>query len=306
MAIKKINYNFFQITPKRNTASSPQEIQGELNNLVKITDFPTQHLTDRVLFMHEFKQSDTCFLGTLVLTQMNNLNGRVDYESKKISPLSLGTTEGLERHGTFLIDPRANILVIENGGISSSMVLNYLSYVSPMPKAEASLLINPSELQKFYNMHVITKFSVKIAKVETGSIFQNNNTDNLSISQVTESADDTNTDELDYTLKVSKSKNHENKSLNKSKIVNFVKEFLRFKETHEIKELKVTGEYNDHEGNNRIVPLDLIEERLHDFIEIEKDNRNSTVFKIPEKYRLLELMYNRHKHSVITTYALKE
>lgn len=298
---QKINYNFFQIIPRKTSNITAQEISDYLRTLKNMSEFKTQELSGSFLFIYEISVKEDIIIGTIILGRTSNLAGNVDRETKKVIRLGLEETQGLEKHSTFIIDIKANILVLESNGVSTRLLLNYLTEVTSLPKTEVSVLINPSEIQKFFNMHTITKFTVKVAKVENGNIFKD--AQNSSIGQVIKSADETNSDELTYSIKVDRKNNHQ-KSLFKEKIVNFVKDFLTFKETEEVKELKITGEYNDDFGSTKFTPIDLIHERLNDFIEIEKDPRDSTVFKIDEKYKKLEKLYSKHRHDVTSTYKI--
>lgn len=299
---QKINYNFFQITPRKNSNLTGLEITEYLTKIKSLEEFRTQDFIGGFLFIVDPIIKEDLIIGTVVLGRTSNLSGNVDKETRKIIRLGLGETEGLEKHSTFIIDLKANILALESNGVSTRQVLNYLTDLIAIPKVEVAILINPSEIQKFYNMHTITKFTVKVAKVENGQMFNSNQSN--SIGQVINSADETNMDELTYSIKVDRKNNHQ-KSLFKDKIVNFVKEFSIFKESDEVKELKVTGEYNDDFGNTKSTLIDLIHERLHDFIEIEKDPRDSTIFKLAEKCEKLEMLYKRHRHDIIKTYEIR-
>lgn len=305
MATKNITYNFFQITPKRNNTILPKDIQAclfEILNCDPSTTFKPLKSNGKTYFMYKFEKQGTYFTGTIVCASSDNISGKVNLDTLDIERLNIGEAEGLEKHSTFLLDPQNNILVLEKGGITSLQLCNYLSYCSKLPKCDVALIINPSEIQKFYKMHRITKFSVRVAQIESGSIFSNNKEQPLPIDQVIESADGTNADELHYEIKTSSRKTQKN-SLDKSKIANFIKSFLGFKETEEVTELKVTGEYLDEEGSNRIVPLDLIKERLYDVFQIETD-RHSSIFHIENKYQGLLRIYAKHRQSLLNVYKI--
>lgn len=302
--LKKVSYNFFQLTPKKNTKTTPSEIQKALQRIHDTGDcFYRQEVGNKIIFVRNFNTKDGYFVGTLLVASSQNLPAKVDLDTLDVSRLPIGDREGIEKHGTFLIDPHANILVMEKSGVSSLQLCAYLSHCASLPKVQPSVIINPAKIQQFYNMTTITRFSVKIAQIEDSSSLFNGKDNGLSIDQVTDAADDTNTDELRYELAVSAQNKKLHKSLNKTKIANFIKEFLGFKETREVRELKVTGEYLDEDGSSRISPIDLIQERLHDYIEIEED-RHSEIFNISLNHDRLIQIYAKHRKAVTTTYAV--
>ncbi len=304
--LKKVSYNFFQLTPKKRTKTTPAEIRKALQQIHNTGDcFHRQEVGNKTIFVRHFSTKDGFFIGTLLVASSQNLPARVHLDTLDLSRLPIGDREGIEKNGTFLIDPQANILVMEKSGVSSLQLCAYLSHCASLPKVQPAVIINPAKIQQYYNMTTITKFSVKIAQIEDGGTLFTDKENGLSIDQVTDAADDTNTDELRYELAVSPQNKKLHKSLNKNKIANFIREFLGFKESREVRELKVTGEYLDEDGSSRISPIDLIQERLHDYFEIEED-RHSEIFNIEQKHERLIQIYAKHRKTVTTTYAVSE
>lgn len=306
MPQKKIEYNFFQIVAKRKSTITPIEIQKFLTDLLKKeqVDFLPDKGATKTQFLHQFRKLGTYFIGTIVYSSNNNLAGVVNRDTLVVTQQRLEDEEDLERHSTFLIDPVANVLVLEKGGVSSSQLISYLNFSTGFPKTDCALMINPTELDKFYKLSTITKFAVRIAKTENGELLKDSDTGPKALSQVIQAADETNTDELNYSISVTNKDKERKKSLNVATIRKFVKNLLPYKETQEVTELKVLGEYIDDEGQNHIVPLDLIRERLYDSFNIEVD-RHSSIFHLESKYIGLNNLYSKHRDSILRTYSIR-
>ena len=146
----------------------------------------------------------------------------------------------------------------------------------------------------------VTSFETKIAKVNDGSLFSEG--EDSSINQILNSADQTNTDRLTYKIEIGPENRREDKSLNKGKITDFIKNLLRFRGTKEVELLKVAGRIKNED---KITTLELIKQRLHDQIEYEVEDRLITKFNLEERYTQIEQKYARHRLSLLRTYKIE-
>lgn len=301
MGTKHTTINFFQIVPKDTNLYTAINIQEKLRNL-EATQFLSMPLTGKVLIMTEpLIKRDTYFVGSIYHIQMSNIPPSMNTQTLKMSGLQLGDLDGLAKATCFLLDPQANILVIESGtGVSEKALCKYFKFNSDLPNLEAAVIINPGQVQQFYKMGTIFQFEARMAKVNDGGLFSEGKSS--SIAQILDSADETNTDKLTYKIEISPQHKKENKSLNKGKISNFIDRFLRYKETEEVESLKVLGKI---EGEERTVTLELIKERLHDYIEYDIEDRLIVSYKIHERYSKIEEVYARHRQSLLRTYKLE-
>ena len=179
-------------------------------------------------------------------------------------------------------------------GVSIGGFCKFLTKNFDLPPIEAAVVINPQDMQKLYSFTTISKFHVKIARLENGNIFKDKK---KSVSQITDSADNTNTDILEYKLGVRKRKD----SLSLTKIKSMVIDFLKYKETEEVQKLDIIGK-EEEDGSFELI--DFIKQRLRDKITIEKERLISS-FQIHEKYEQLTTVYRKHKKS-LQVYKLKK
>jgi len=303
MAIKRTTLNFFQIVPKDTDRYSLDTIRISLKDL-KDKHFQPMHQTGKISIIREVAWRDNCMLGAIFNIQMSNIPPSMNSQTLELQGLSLGDWDGLATATCFLIEPQANILVIEaiTGGVTEKGLCTYLKFnSSTLPKLEPAIIINPGQIQQFYQMTSLYQFEARLAQVNDGSLFSDG--DNTPISQIIASADQTNTDKLTYKIEINPENKKTDKSLNKSKISNFVDRFLRYKETNEVESLKVSGRIGD---DSKITTLELIKERLHDSIEYEIEDRLIQSYNLQERFNQIEERYAHHRLSLLRTYKIAD
>lgn len=297
---KKINLNFFQLTPEtvdvdnakdqikaiKDVFNTPPEeftplMRGE--NKINLYSTPTFHATEKV------------YLGTFISNQISEIPPSFDESTNKLEPLPLTENQGLGYPTSFLYDPELRIVMIESvkNGVNINTFCNFLHVNYDIATLQPAFVINPTELQKFYDMQFYKRFKVKIARIQNGNLLRSRK---RTIMQITNSADDTNTDYLEYGLSV----RFKNETLSLAKIRNFVAEFLRYKETEEVVSLSVSGREDDDAGLENI---DFIQEKLRDFIQVGT-TRLISDFAINERYHMLVDAYKRHRRN-LQVYKLK-
>ena len=300
MAFKKrTTINYFQLVPKKETHSI-NDLSTQLSEIGDIS-FRPKFLNGKVFVISKpLRQEGSYFLGSVFHIQMANIPPKMSVDSYEMVGLDLSDFEGLAKATCFLLDPKANILVMEAGtGVTEKGLCDYLKFNSQMPKILPSVIINPGQIQKFYKMGSIFQFEAQMAVVNDGELFSNNQAE--SIRQITDSADGTNTDRLTYKIEISPKHRVAHKTLDKTKISNFIDRFLRFKDTEEIESLKVSGLI---EGESRPVLLELIRERLHDTIEYQIEDRLIQSYNLEERLGLIEKSYGKHKEDILRTYKI--
>lgn len=294
-AKKRIALSFFQLNPDIEN-SNPVENSEELKKISEVfltqptATKPVKLSDSSVNFYGKVEKQGALFLGTVIKNQLSNIPPSYDEVAGIAAKLPLSSNEGLGYQTSFLYDPALRIIMIESvkNGVNVNVLCLLLQKNFDIPDIQASLVINPARLQEFYNMRVISKFQVKVARLEQGTIF--NTKKNSSIGQIIHSADDTNTDLLEYTLGVRK----KNKSLKRSKISTLIRSFLRYEETDEVKKLLVTGKEEEEGHSNSI---NFIEQRLTDFVFVKQERLIET-FEVKERYEKLLDVYNKHKPSL--------
>jgi hypothetical protein len=293
MLKKKITIHFFQLCPEVETEDEiilgNQELTKLFENIP--TKFQSISFEDsKVNLFDNLKKRTGLVLGTLIRNQINDIPPKYNDVSRMIEPLDLTKDQGLGYATCFLYDPSLRIIIIESikNGVGISTLCKFLEKNFNLTnKIEPNFVINPSDLARFLEMGSIKKFEVKIARIEGGSIFNQNK---KSINQITSAADHTNTDVLEYTLSV----NRGNDTLSLSKIRGFVSSLLKFKGSEEVKTMKVTGKSMDSDINDTI---DFIQEKMVDSIIVERV-RVVESFKTEEHYGKLIEVYNKHKKSL--------
>jgi hypothetical protein len=290
---KKITINFFQLCPE--VESEEEKIAGNQELVKLFENIPTNFQSivyddSKVNLFDNLKNKRGLVLGTLIRNQISDIPPKYNDVSRSIEPLDLTHDQGLGYATCFLYDPSLRILVIESirNGVGIATLCAFLEKNFNLTnKIEPNFVINPTDLARFYDMGSIKKFEVKIARIHGGSIF---NQKKKSINQITNAADQTDTDLLEYSLSVNRG--HDTLSL--STIRNFVSSLLKFKGSDEVKAMKVTGKSFDSTTNDTI---DFIKEKMVDSIFVERV-RVVTSFNIEDHYDKLIDVYHKHKKSL--------
>jgi len=291
MAVKRIPLNFFQLVPLEEE-NEKEAGKAQLNAIKTVlatlpaTFLPINLSESRVYLYGSIIQRNGLYFGTLLRNQVANIPPSYDETDAKLEPLPFSNTQGLAYQTSFLFDPTYRILMLESvkNGVGISTVCDFINLNYPNVSIQPALVIDPQKLQDFFNMTTISRFSVKIAKLESGSIFSNKT--NTSLGQIIKSADKTNTDTIEYALTA-----HRKNSLNKGRISGLVRSLLRYNDTEEVQKLLVVGKEDD-EGRRE--SIDLIDQKLRDSIEVERVRLIST-FPVDEHYLKMEQTYATHK-----------
>lgn len=289
---KKINLNFFQLIPQ----TPKQEEEEKKEQIIAIhemfDDAPDSFRSVRrgdwtVSLYGKLHKKEGVFLGTLIHTQLNDIPPSYDRNVDKIARLPLEEGTGLGYQTSFVYDPETRIIMIESArnGVTINGFCAWVNTNFEIPLLDAALVIDPSQIEKVFSWNTIKKFSVKIAKLESGTIFKGKK---KSLGQIINSADDTNTGVLEYTIRADRGKGQ---SLALSKIRNWVRDFLTYKETDEVEQLIVVGQETEDSPREQI---DLIKERLRDFISVRTERLNGS-FQIDERQTLLTEKYKEHR-----------
>ena len=302
MADKKIALNFFQLNPETENPDT-DEHKEQLKSIGDIftqlpTSFQSIHLSEsRVSIYGNIEKNGSYYLGTLIRNQISSIPPSFDEAASKLTKLPLGDEQGLAYPTSFLYDPNVRIVMIESvrNGVSIGTFCSFLNKnFHNGDKVHPSLVINPAKISEFNNMTMITKFQVKIARIQSGTIF--NSKKNTSIGQIIHSSDNTNTDTLDYALSVRK----KSSSLNPSKIRNLVNSFLKYDDSKEVRKLIITGKEDEDSTSDTI---NFIDQKLEDFITVKKE-RLIESFDINDHYTKLLEVYSNHKSS-LSVYKVK-
>lgn len=303
---KDVNLNFFQLSLDNLTAESENAIKisegfknvpNKFSRLKRDDESRISLLGDK---FYVLPSSTELLYGTLIHTQTNDLPFGFDDESQKAEELPLKDGQGLGYQTSFLIDLDVNIVMIESvkNGVGIGDFCRFFENNMTLTSLDASVVINPKEINRLRNMKNITKFQVKIARLQSGSPFRDAK---MSANQLVKAADDTNTDMLEVTMSSGYAKN---KPLDKEKILTYVYELLKYKnkENKDVKKLIVTGKSSD---GGVAIPVDLIKERLHDKHKVELVRKNN-ITPMDEKYKSLYGVYMNHKTMLHKAYKIEK
>lgn len=286
---KNINLNFWLLAPEKESPDAVEytKQREEIKNVFNSppASFQPLELFDSTVNVYEkIEQRGLYFLGTLIRNQIYDVPPKYDEQKLELSRLPVEVGQGLGYQTSFLFDPRYQIVMIESTnncvGISTFCALlkkNFNLSVDPR------LVIDPAKMSAFNKMGVITKFKVKIASLQHGDLLRTHK--RSAVGQIIHSADDTNTDTLEYTLSVGKRKS----ALNRERIRGLVRVFSKYDE-EEIKTLIVTGKETDESDSNTI---DFIQQKLRERITVDRPRINTT-FNVDLHYTKLIEAYDRH------------
>lgn len=300
MPEKNVNLNFFQLNPIDESVDA-DEYKKEIKAIAEMfnsppTKFAQINLTEfHVNLYGNIEKQGDYFLGTLIKNQISSIPPSYDESTSTLAPLPLADHQGIAFSTSFLYDPSVRIVMIESvqNGIGIHLLCSFLNRNFKIPRIEPSIVINPSKLQEFLSMTVVSKFQVRIAKLQSGTIFSTKK--NTALGKIIHSADETNTDYVDYALTARRSS-----TLKKSRILMLLKSFLKYEDTQEVQKLVVTGKENEDAESDTI---NFIEQKLRDYITVER-HRLISSFEINDRYEKLLEVYHNHKPS-LNVYKIK-
>lgn len=298
MPSKRVNLNFYQLNPEK-IENETAQIKAIKNIFTEMP--PEMHRVRRgdfsVSLYGDIEKREGVYLATLVHTQLSNIPPSYDDSRDVIKPLPLADGVGLGYQTNFLFDPTVRIVMIESvkNGVTVGGLCALLNRNFDLPMLDASLVINPSDMEKLNKMGTIKKFQVKIAKMESGTVFKGGK---KSLSQITASADNTNTDTLEYTITAGRRKGE---SLNVNKVLDWARGFFKYKDNKEVEKLVIVGKETDEDQSETI---DLVKQRVKDFITIETQRLVGSFEASDRKGKLLEV-YQMHRRG-FEIYRLKK
>ncbi|KAB1064441.1 hypothetical protein [Salibacter halophilus] len=305
MANKKSTVNFFQIIPKYDNITSPKEIRECLKEFGKIQSFD---LMDSSAYVHsinkplEHRRSGNYMRGVIFKTQMKNIPPSMDIDNRIVNKLQLSDSAGLLKVACFIIEPTANILAIESGnGVSPQTLLKYIREHTGMGSVEAGIIIEPGQIKKFYDMGSVYEVEANLARVQNGTLLSEGG--EKSISQITKSADNTDTDLLTYRISVSPETKRNKGTLRLGKVRDMVRGLLNYKDTDEVKKLKVTGKVD---GEDKAISLELVEERLYEEFYYQVDDRLIADYNTSDRLEQVERLYIKNRDSILKTYSIDD
>ncbi|MCF8254881.1 MAG: hypothetical protein K9J84_09920 [Bacteroidia bacterium] len=294
---KRINLIFYKLKPKVDDKSefkkSVQILNEAIKNLKNIKTYSIDTLNGPLGLSPTFETRGSLTFGTLIKTQINDIPPVHNPSNHDTKELPIPSGSGLGFSTSFVYDSETQIIMVESvqNGASVKQLLTFLNRNINDFGIESYLVIKPEQFDHFLNMTLIKKVKVKVARMEHGTLFNNTK---KALSQLTQLADDTNLDSVEVTF----TKTQRKASLNLSKFKTMVQSLLSFKETGEAEEIIVTGTYDDF-GNLRTI--DLIEEKLTDYFDIEK-TRLQGAFALKRRYDKLETVYLGHQKSLKKVY----
>ena len=301
---KRITLDFYGLTPDPIPEQDFNERKNAFNlalqNLPKSEALRPYSTGDGSIFSFgEFVQSNRCLFGTLVKCQTNDIPPKVNPTTRELNPLEISEKEGLGFSTCFLYDFLTGIVMIEKTvkGPTVHSLAKFLMNNLDIPRMHAELVINPADIAKVMEMNSITKFHVKVKKVENGTIFYDPD-QRKSVAQLIRPADDTNTNLLEIKLSVSKKK----ESLSLGTIKEMIRGLLQYKETDEVEVLEIYGS-EDEESHPQLV--DLIKQRLSEYYFVERQRLIGS-FTIKERFGAMDEKYAKHRPGLLKAYGIKQ
>lgn len=297
---RDINLDFYQLIPtnkdeeeREQNAKSFAETMKQLSE--SFTCKPLKRTDDNIYLFGPFVKKGGLIMGTLVRNQTNDIPP--SFDGQNLAPLPFKGDEGLGYSTCFLYDPATNIVLIERprGGVTVNALIKFLLFNIDLPKVEPAVVVNPVDLERFYRMNIITKFQVRIARVENGRILQGKGT--KAVKQVAQSADDTRADKLEYSISAPAKK-----GLSLEKVRQMVSGFLKNNDDEEVEVLKVSGKVEEEGGS--IHPIDFIQQRLRDKITVERKRLHGG-FMVKEKQEQMHTVYGKHRQGLMGAYGKK-
>ncbi|MBN8641254.1 MAG: hypothetical protein J0L86_05510 [Flavobacteriales bacterium] len=299
MAIKKTNVYFYQIV-----ALVEQKQKEKTNKLFsevfkfKKKSFDKIDFSDGEILISNIKSihSDRYCLGTFIYNQKSNVPPKFD--GINTEPLDLNANQGLGYDCSFIFDSKTNIIAIESKrpGVNLNALTEFIHNNYDVPQFDFSMVIIPSEYQKFLDSPSYYRIEYDIARPTNSTGLKGNSSSSLD--STVDAMDDINALKGSIVYSVG---NYKTRSLNLREIRLFVQGLLKLNKKEDfVTTLKITGTDIDSDKSK---VFDLVANRLIENIEIEKQRINSKFF-IKEKYRQLEAIYLRHQPLLFKQYKI--
>ncbi|WP_321540604.1 DUF6731 family protein [Flavobacterium piscinae] len=266
------------------------QIQEKSFNKIDFSD--GEILISNIKSMH----SDRYCLGTFIYNQKSNVPPKFD--GVNTEPLELNHNQGLGYDCSFIFDSKTNIIGLESRrpGVNLNALTEFIHNNYDVPQFDFSMVIIPSEYQKFLDSPSYYRIEYDIAKPTNSTGIKGNSSSSLD--STIDAMDEINALKGSIIYSVG---NYKTRSLNLKEIRLFVQGLLKLNKREDfVKILKITGTDIDSEKSK---VFDLVANRLVENIEIEKQRINSKFF-IKEKYRQLEALYLRHQPLLLKQYKI--
>lgn len=297
---KKSKVYFYQIVPQvdKNKIKDTNKFFSEVFKFKKTIHKKIKFSEGDISISNiESKHTDRYCLGTFIYNQKNNVPPK--YDGTSTEAVELKPNQGLGYDSSFIFDSKTNIIALESKkpGVSLGSVINFIHENYDVPEFDFSIIIIPTEYQKFLNSPNYYRIEYDIAK-PTNSTGQKG-TDKSSLTSTIDVMDDINAlkGSIVYSVGLSKKR-----SLNLTQIRQFVQGLLRLNNKEEfVTTLKITGDDIDSEQKE---VFDLVSNRLIEDLEVPK-RRVIGKFFTKEKYRQIEALYLKHQPLLIKQYKLK-
>lgn len=293
MYTKKINFDLFQLSVISNEGDVV-DFEDILLEILPLYKSVTQNESP-IIVIDACKKGERYVTGTMAHNQMFDLPPVADTVGRAVGELPIQPTQGLAHYTSFIFDKELQIIIYERklNGVSFKSFCRFYEYNFPIENIDANIIVDPIEMKKLLSMEVVKKISVKVAKIQNGTLFSSTKTPTFK--KMRQAADDTNFTTMEYTLQAGRSK----KSTLVPKVIQkTVKELLRFIDTDEVKVLKVTGKLDEDDTAGTI---DFITNRIKITIEVERTRFNQS-FSIEDKYSAMETQYQKIRPEIHKVY----
>jgi hypothetical protein len=299
MAIKKTNVYFYQIVPlvEQKQKVTSNKLFSEIFKFKK-KSFDKIDFSDGEILLSNIKSMhlDRYCLGTFIYNQKSNVPPKFD--GINTEPLDLNDNQGLGYDCSFIFDSKTNIIALESKrpGVNLNALTEFIHNNYDVPQFDFSMVIIPSEYQKFLDSPSYYRIEYGIARPTNSTGLKGNSSSSLD--NTIDAMDDINALNGSIVYSVG---NYKTRSLNLKQIRLFVQGLLKLNKKEDfVKTLKVTGTDLDSDKSK---VFDLVSNRLVENIEIEKQRINNKFF-IKEKYRQLEALYLRHQPLLLKQYKI--
>lgn len=295
MNTKNLSVNYYKIEPKNketNYFSNQNSITEAFTNN-KYEDADTVSQKAGIVGLWEKKIQNQYIVGSFAFIQLFDLPNKASYSKKIPKNIDFLQEEGLLYCSPFLFNPSNNILLFcnTNPGASLSSIKSFIKLNNSIDTFETLPILRNDTFEKFLGAQSYSRFKIKVANPNKYSTFANIH-DNP-VNEALDLGEKLNGDEV--TIEVA---NKSTKNLNKGKIQNIVNYFTKENTKKDVKELEITGDYDDEK-----IVIDLLTNRLRDTIEIETSKFQEYNFN--SVYSELEKNYNKLKHIIENLYENK-
>lgn len=236
-----------------------------------------------------------CWEGEIVRLRMNNLPVKGSF-SGNVEDINLADDEGIGEQTAFIYHPETSILALQSTQHGPSMMhftRYFESIINCSDCINLDLVLQKDAIKRLEKMQTVSKFKVRIAKVENMKMLA---TEEHGVKEIIELSEYLEAPTID--VEISNGRSKEN-ALSVTKIKEMTQSLFRINKNQSktVKTLRISGSSNDNEK----IYIDLIKDRMRESVSLNQSSKSRNI-PYGEKQFALREAWNRRESEILSLY----